>query len=923
MRRAFIPIFRKARPILIVCWHLVQSDCTCIYPARYFSIPNRFQEISQVIPISCYINNSFELSSEPFFSTEFIGENKKIIRRINMIDARFITPDLLEEEFRFLTEVHADFAIVPGIATNDKAKLSKTWMHLKKIHFFNKRDEKDETVEEIQEEAQELFPELETIGISDYDDKVDGMALIRLYQTFKLYAPKLKYLELANSANALSLNAPLSRNEWIYLLSNCNAITNITLTVNNAFIDLVKKDRLYLTGVLQFHFNQDSHFSGQDLALLMQLYPDASFYLGDTKTELNFLGCDNIPYPQLINLLKTNTQIKKITLGKMDFSKELSFDDQRQFFSQLQQLLQLESVDFGENRIFEKHLHRLLSKFLKNKTVILYHQFSSINCTGGALVDDLMIDEPLLKHAGALTELGVWQGKIKFFLQTIENSLTELQRTRITRCYFRNCAYDDPISTEQLTKIFAWFPSLSRISIRFTDFSNLDWSLPDKKSYSEIEIFEMPSRGESINGVFHFANNNPALKKLKFSWASSEKISYRFDSDFLLLFSNCPQLEYIGFIGIRTLDCRYCPLEERHLMALLNSMSSGYETLQLNSPDLLLALIDDNISLPETFCFTLDFGDAELSREQMEKIMAAMPKVIISGKNLPLYYPNVTSTRTVRTVDADTSLNKNKKFDLTRVFFKINATSGHPDPANYRLYLYLELTLNLASNDPQSVFSMMPTENLSLKPCAIQFHDQDVYRVAQEKQNTQNIFYAKTNITLSTNWRPLPSLFSTERITDMHFSVSDKNIVVQYSESENIYYIRQVSGMPTKIEVDYLIEVNPQKQNAFQAVKKLVKFFNEFGAGELDKRKLGENFPARDYVIAMLQQKVGACRHRAALFKAIIDDLALKNSITELKKLNFDGIEARIVANDCHSFVEVKESDVWIAYDLGGHPAAG
>jgi hypothetical protein len=197
----------------------------------------------------------------------------------------------------------------------------------------------------------------------------------------------------------------------------------------------------------------------------------------------------------------------------------------------------------------------------------------------------------------------------------------------------------------------------------------------------------------------------------------------------------------------------------------------------------------------------------------------------------------------------------------------------------------------------------------------------------------------------TTNWFPLPSLRSYEKLTKYHAS---EPLDFGYAKNTNQYAVRLKSSAnattPTKVQIQYVLTFPKQtpssladicptpkqlqraqrlrfcadgtlKDNfAYRALKQLpqaqciavlVKSLCQFGVDTSDcsAQTIMENFCALNDLI---KKRVGACRHRAYLFLALAKAL---------------DITARVIANDCHAFVEVKYGDKWIQQDLGGYPA--
>lgn len=209
-----------------------------------------------------------------------------------------------------------------------------------------------------------------------------------------------------------------------------------------------------------------------------------------------------------------------------------------------------------------------------------------------------------------------------------------------------------------------------------------------------------------------------------------------------------------------------------------------------------------------------------------------------------------------------------------------------------------------------------------------------------------NVFLGQVELELNdSEWTPLPSLSTNERVLKLS---ADIPLQLGYCEEEAMYYVKPLTKTQNnhKSIVSFLLRSNEDvNQDSTRTEKKIAKklfkdikfskngkiiqddnfknvnrlnpdekiqylaaycrtfsgFFNGlFGGHEL----VGEIEDDIDGLNAMIQQRQGACRHRAWVFKALADEL---------------GIKTRIVSNDCHMFVEVYQNNKWVKKDLGGH----
>ena len=259
----------------------------------------------------------------------------------------------------------------------------------------------------------------------------------------------------------------------------------------------------------------------------------------------------------------------------------------------------------------------------------------------------------------------------------------------------------------------------------------------------------------------------------------------------------------------------------------------------------------------------------------------------------------VTKTRGVakfRLMDLDTKPDLTKQFNLQRIFY---ATSGikHPEPNLYRLEVYDSISfLN-------QQFVLEHKNPLDLVPVNI-IQVIDLYQL--NKAEIKGKYFGKQVFNLNSVWQPIASLTPQDRITHYHLSISS-GYQIQYSHRDNLYYIRSTQGS-IEVTLDFLLETRHNRTPSIidPDVQKWIDTFSSFGSGEL---LLNDgNLTADEILRAMIQQKVGACRHRAVAFKALMAKL-------------YPELAVRVVENDCHMFVEILQQEKWITCNLGGYPA--
>lgn len=256
-------------------------------------------------------------------------------------------------------------------------------------------------------------------------------------------------------------------------------------------------------------------------------------------------------------------------------------------------------------------------------------------------------------------------------------------------------------------------------------------------------------------------------------------------------------------------------------------------------------------------------------------------------------------------MDANTAPEPNKEFNLTQTFRSTSEEKEHPSPKTYRLMTYDHISLSDKTNAPPFIIenkgdiNLIPPNDL----CSVNQVD-DVYKLGIHLTNDGH--FGRQIFELDTSWQPVASLSTTDHISHYHLS-GDPGHEIKYSKRDNLYYIRSTGAKQT-VTLDFLVQPvkKPPPKIKHTDVQKWIRIFNTFGEGQL---KLTSEQPSpQEYLEAIVVQKVGACRHRSMAFKAIME-------------ANHPEIQVRIVANDCHMFIEILQDSDWIRCDLGGYDA--
>lgn len=264
------------------------------------------------------------------------------------------------------------------------------------------------------------------------------------------------------------------------------------------------------------------------------------------------------------------------------------------------------------------------------------------------------------------------------------------------------------------------------------------------------------------------------------------------------------------------------------------------------------------------------------------------------------------------TQDADTTDTPNQKVSVTRIFYSL--TPGVPVPyiSEYRLNIFNDLEI---AKDPCSIdkpFHWKKNGDLGLEPANAVRCPQDVAQEAVHliHSTTHHYYYGKKKLDMSPDWQPLPSLSPDERLTHYHLE-PNSDIEIQYSTRDNQYYVRSKHQGNQTATMDFILEVPKKTYTLPKEIQDLVEEFTGnkekpgYGSGPLTINKPNPN--GFDYMDAIITQKKGACRHRTAAFKRLMQQ-------------HFPNTKVRAMQNGVHMQAEVLVDGHWVSCNLGGYP---
>lgn len=282
-------------------------------------------------------------------------------------------------------------------------------------------------------------------------------------------------------------------------------------------------------------------------------------------------------------------------------------------------------------------------------------------------------------------------------------------------------------------------------------------------------------------------------------------------------------------------------------------------------------------------------------------------------------------------LDADTSFSQDGIVHVTKIF---SSKAGEPkvNPSQYRLSLF-EVTLNPEPCTINHAFTLRPIIGHNAIPKDA-VHTQNIINVFHHQTRSDAIFqYFLGVVSLCgrDDYQLLPSLALGEELICYQTS-NNQALDIKYSADISHYYVKTASPVKRdQIEIQFILKVPRSALDENHAIQYMslaqLPYLSEIahlhaslkayshgslalpeGLGALQKLTDEPHLTGRDYLVALTQQKKGACRHRAVVAYFYI-------------KTKYPELDPRIVVNECHAYVEVKVTPGWARLDLGGYPA--
>ncbi len=381
----------------------------------------------------------------------------------------------------------------------------------------------------------------------------------------------------------------------------------------------------------------------------------------------------------------------------------------------------------------------------------------------------------------------------------------------------------------------------------------------------------------------------------------------------LVLF-NCHHLDQTSLhdLSLSELEELYvdqCNISAESLQAILTKAVQLKELMLLNCHHLDQTSLHD-LSLSELKELYLD--KHAITDESLQAILANAPTGLtiyepidnrIVDANTHLYEPTDD-----RTIDANTHLYEPTGCTVEQEFI---GCPKSPEVKNIRHCSYNELRLNPDSTDHNNPFILknnkldlvlqnLPETSRSKNP---------LYNIFQQKEGSY--YFGRFKMVLSSDWQPMPSVSSNEKLESYWLSLPDE-VEIQKSGENHFHYIRLKNLSADKqqpVTIETLLYCPNESSLLYNTlpneVKQIVNNCRGYRTDDLDVTSL--NMTSQQYLEAIIQQRSGACRHRSVAFKYLMQQ-------------HCPDIPVQLITNNIHAYAEVYHQGIWVRCDLGGYP---
>lgn len=345
---------------------------------------------------------------------------------------------------------------------------------------------------------------------------------------------------------------------------------------------------------------------------------------------------------------------------------------------------------------------------------------------------------------------------------------------------------------------------------------------------------------------------------------------------------------------------------------------------------------ESTLSLPKLY--SLRINKTEFDADTLKKILRAAPNLKkLDISNAPGLYIDDTLKELMKTIqvttknleekvpsapvqgtlnnqskyERDTRLDPDKTYNVKRLFFPIiDSKDVMPEPSDYRLSSYNTLRINEQPCKIVDAFFWSNEGDPLLTACSISptEHIQTTGRNLAFNDPGSSYFISPQTMQIGREWTAIASLVSQEEIT--HYQIQpDCPVEIAYSYRDKLYYIRTLEKGQRTIQFKALVKI-PQPLQAPplpENIQRIIKNISGYTGGDLN---LGSNTQpnGHDYINCIYEQRIGACGHRAIVFKVWMAQY-------------YPEIPVYIIDNGCHAFVEFEMNGYRYKVDLGGLPA--
>lgn len=662
-------------------------------------------------------------------------------------------------------------------------------------------------------------------------------------------APKLKKLELKTEIDTALLKDPIQ-----FQLPRLRALKlkKFSLPFNILNNMLLSTQHLEMLDLYDCNFSDDS--------LESEFSSHTGESLSSTKMhtlrELNKIRIINchVSLEEICHLLALAPELNTLSLERLTIKKmpiEL-----------LSTSSHFRTLTLEQLKIDSSSLHTFLG---------LSHSLERLNLKATELIsdgEDISLDDIALPH---LTEIDISGASIPF---TILSDLISSQDHPISISGVSNSLqYQDIRDYIRLLEAAQNIKNVDLSNQKVTP-SSLQNLLKAGRHVKNICLrsLEITPANEEMQFDFEFPN----LTSINFSYATLPLSSIKY------ILKNAPQLKY----------CHFSPNQVREF---------DEEIMGLLPPETILPDIPSRQNVGS-------------SHRKMNSLLAA--KSTSEEKSKPGLLPLQTSQARV---DANTTLKKDKEFHVTQHFYPVG-NSAVPSVNHERQSIYDSLTLNASECSMDYAFLLeasdihfdeLPKIDVGQMP-----DDESIIEASKLIQTkitsdilypeaSQNMAIACHELQAGNDWQALPSCWVNESLL-LCKTIPPEELEFVFSSKRNQYYVRRLEPNDSPLPIEYVIAQHKSAPAQLtQDIEELVERCRNFEAAPL---KLSTPMRGRDYVRALEEQKVGACRHRAIVFKYQLAEMHPE-------------IPVRIVENECHMFVEIQLDGIWQSIDLGGYPA--